>query len=264
MEHLTEDNNLRVKDDCDLFGTPLKAGHKMLIVSKQGSYNGLKMRVPPPEFEALMFFSALDSAAKAEVLKKMVVVGKSAFDNMPEVEISDANKNNFFLTCQNSMAAVVFSVGAIESWANKSIELHGVIEGVPKELVVRRKNKPETTILANLVASNPNINLRIKLFQLIPQIFSIEPLKEHSSIRDNVSCLVEERNAVMHMQSKLNISESEFDRVSYAIKLFKVNSFLAPETVLQYLSYVYSKSKIEPVLWFEVAKKELNNLKKAR
>lgn len=80
MEHLTEDNNIRVKDDCDLFGLPLKAGHKIICISKQGNFNGLKMRVPPPEFEALMFFTALESAAKAEVLKKVVVVEKSSFD----------------------------------------------------------------------------------------------------------------------------------------------------------------------------------------
>lgn len=262
MEHLTEDNNLRVKDDCDLFSLPLKAGHKIIVISKQGNFNGLKMRVPPPEFEALMFFTALESAAKAEVFKKMVVVETSSFDHMLEVETSDENRNKFFLACQNSMAAVAFSVSAIESWANKCIEIYGMNDGAPRELIIKRKGQPDKNVLANEVASDLGINLRVKLFQLIPQIFSIEPLKEHSKIRDNVSRLVEERNIVMHMQSKLSISNSEFDRVSYAIKLFKVSSFFAPEVVLQYLGYVYEKSTIESALWIDVATKELNKLKK--
>ena len=60
----------------------------------------------------------------------------------------------------------------------------------------------------------------------------------------------------------MSISNSEFDRVSYAIKLFKVSSFFAPEVVLQYLGYVYEKSTIESALWIDVATKELNKLKK--
>ena len=121
MKHFLEDNNIFVKDDTEAFGFSIAAGSKVTLTSKQGNFNGLKMRIPPPEFEALMFFSAFEAAARAEVIKKMVKVNNSDFDSMLEVESSDDNHKNFFAVCQNSMAAVTFSISAIESWVNKSI-----------------------------------------------------------------------------------------------------------------------------------------------
>jgi hypothetical protein len=63
------------------------------------------MRIPPPEFEALLFFSAFESAANAQVLKKSVKVSKSDADSLSEVGICEDNRSTFFSVCQNAMAA---------------------------------------------------------------------------------------------------------------------------------------------------------------
>lgn len=262
MEYLLEDNNITIAEDTDIFGISVDAGTKVIVVSKQGEFNGIKMRVPPPEFEALMFFNALESAAKAEVLKKMVCISKSSFDSLFEVSESESDRNNFFAACQNAMASVAFSISAIESWANKSIEILGQKDGKPTELTLQRPGKPEKKVLTNKIASDIGISIRVKLFQLVPQVFSIEPLKEHSTLRKQLINLIDERNIVMHMQSKVTVSNQDMDRVSYAIKLFKINSFNAPELILKYLDYIYSKSLIDKTEWISVAHKKLLNLKR--
>jgi hypothetical protein len=70
---------------------------------------------PPPEFEALMFFNALEAAANAELLKKHIKVSRSDFDKMAQIDHDTENMNKFFNMCQQSMAAVAFSISAIES-----------------------------------------------------------------------------------------------------------------------------------------------------
>ncbi len=262
MKHFLEDHNISVKDDTEAFGFSIAAGSKITCTSKQGNFNGLKMRIPPPEFEALMFFSAFEAAARSEVIKKMVKVNKSAFDSMLEVESSDDNHKNFFAACQNSMAAVAFSISAIESWVNKSIELYGLKDGQPSELILQRPGKSDRKVLTSKVASDLAIPLRAKLFQLVPQVFSVQPLKAHSTLRSNVNDLIDERNIVMHMQSKLSLEDQGFDRVSYAVKLFKTNSFLAPELVLKYVKFIYSKSEIPIASWVNVAGDEIEAIKK--
>ncbi len=262
MEYFLEDNNISVKEDTEAFGFSISAGSKVTCVSKQGDFNGLKMRVPPPEFEALMLFSAFDSAARAEVIKKMVKVNKSSFDSMLEVEGSEANHKNFFSACQNSMASVAFSISALESWVNKSIEVYGLKDGVPTELTLERPGKPDRKVLTSKVASDLRISIRVKLFQLVPQVFNVAPLKLHSTLRSNVSDLIDERNIVMHMQSKLSLENKELDRVSYAVKLFKASSFNAPDLVLKYVNYIYSKSDIQTASWVKVAESEIETIKK--
>ena len=262
MEHFLEDNNISVKDDTEAFGFSFAAGSKITCISKQGDYNGLKMRIPPPEFEALMFFSAFEAAARAEVIKKMVKVTKSVSDSMLEVESNDDNHKNFFAACQNSMAAVAFSISAIESWANKSIEVYGLKDGNPTELILQRPGQSDRKVLTSKVSSDLAIPLRAKLFQLVPQVFNVQPLKSHSTLRSNVNDLIDERNIVMHMQSKLSLEDQELDRVSYAVKLFKTNSFLAPELVLKYVKFIYSKSEIPTAPWVNVADAEIEAIKK--
>ncbi len=261
-DHFVEDRNFKVAEDTVLDGNTIDAGTKLTIVLGQGKYSGFKMRVPPPEFEALLFFSALESAAKAETLKKMIKVVKSDFDGLPQVDLDDQNKSTFYSMCQNGMASVAFSVSAIESWANNSIAIHGVKNGQPTELTLKRPNKSDRKIMSNLVASDPFIPIRPKLFQLVPQIFLCPQLKEHSTLRERVGNIVDERNIVMHMQNTLNISDEEVERVNYAVQLFKVNCFSAPEAILNYVSYVYEHSNIDEAPWVTVAKKDLEKFKK--
>jgi len=262
IDHFVEDKNIKVAEDTVLDGKVIDAGTKLNFVLRQGQYSGFKMRVPPPEFEALLFFNALESAAKAETLKKMIKVDKSTFDNLPQVDYEDQNRSIFFSMCQNSMASVAFSVSAIESWANNSIAIYGLNNGQPTELTMKRPNKPDRKIMSNSVASDLSIPIRPKLFQLIPQVFSCPQLKDHSTLRERVCNVIEERNIVMHMQNTLSISDEEVERVNYAVKLFKVNPFTAPEAMLNYVIYIYEHSIIEEPQWVTLAKKEIEKLKK--
>jgi len=261
-DHFVEDRNIKVSEDTEVDGRIVEAGTKLTFLLRQGQYSGFKMRVPPPEFEALLFFHALEAAAKAETLKKMIKVEKAEFDGLPQVSLEDQNSSTFYSMCQNGMASVAFSVSAIESWANNSIAIHGLNAGQPKELVLKRPNKADKKVKSNLVASDPNIPIRPKLFQLVPQVYSCPQLKEHSTLRKRVGEVVEERNIVMHMQNTLRVLDEEVERVNYAVRLFKVNSFLAPETILNYVSYVYEHSNIEEASWISVAKQQLATLKK--
>ena len=122
--------------------------------------------------------------------------------------------------------------------------------------------KTDRKVLTSKVASDLGIPLRAKLFQLVPQVFDVQPLKAHSTLRSNVNNLIDERNIVMHMQSKLSLEDQDLDRVSYAVKLFKTNSFLAPELVLKYVKYIYSKSEIPIAPWVNVAGTEIEAIKK--
>ncbi|MEG3755323.1 hypothetical protein [Psychromonas arctica] len=258
MEHLIEDNNISVTEDTVLpSGHLAKAGSKVTTVSAQGEYNGFRMRVPPPEFEALMFFNALEAATKAELLKKTIKVEKSSFDGMNQIDISNDNMAAFFAMCQQAMAAITFSISSIESWVNKSFVIHGMRDGVPVQLKMIRPNKPDRIISADKVAADLGIPIRPKIFQLAPQIFNAPPLKEHSVLKKTVGDLVDERNVIMHMQAKLSINSIEFGRISYAVKLFKVSAFHGPEQILKYLNYIYEKSHQSSPLWLETANKEL-------
>jgi hypothetical protein len=261
MDHFTEDKNIKLLKDCIFDGNTLKAGSKLNFLLRQGEYCGFKMRVPPPEFEALLFFNAIESAAKAETFKKLIKINMSTFDGLPEIDLGESNKTNFYSMCQSGMAAVAFSVSAIESWANNSIALHGLYKGKPTELTLERPGKTNRIILSNSVASDPSIPIRPKLFQLVPQVFSCPPLKEHSTLRNRVGEIIEERNIVMHMQNILKISDNEVERLNYSIKLFKVSSFVAPEAILNYITYIYDNSKIKEVVWASKARKELAILK---
>jgi len=258
MKKFIEETNAFVTEDTILFtGQKVEAGARITIVSSQGTYNGMNMRIPPPDFEALMLFSAIESARKAEELKKDIIISQSDFDGMDQIETNNINHSNFFTMCQHVMTAVAFSISAIESWANKSFITHGVKSGEPIKLTMKRPNKPDKIIFSNKISSDSNIPIRPKLFQLIPQVFNANPLKEHSTLKQSVISLVEERNVVMHMQSIVVIDNDEFERISYAIKLLKVSSFNAPETVLKYITYIYDKSKINEPAWVSLAKKEL-------
>jgi len=260
MDHLLEDINIRVSEDTEISGQIAKAGAKLTFLSRQGNFNGVKMRVPPPEYEALFIFSALESAAKAEVIKKLVDVTKSPVDGLYEVVIEDNNRERFFLMCQNAMAAVTFSISALESWANKSIVIHGIKEGKPTELIIQRPDKPDRKVMSDSVASDLSIPIRPKIFQLIPQVFNTDQLKNHSTLRQDLSQIIDERNIIMHMQQKLSLADKEIERVSYAIKLYKTKAFKAPDTVLNYMNYIYSRSDIEEAAWVVEARKELGSL----
>jgi len=261
-DHFVEDKNVKVARDTILDGRIIDAGAKVTFLSRQGHYSGFKMRVPPPEFESLLFFNALESAAKAETLKKMIKVVKSDFDGLPQIDLDDKNRLNFYNMCQNGMASAAFSVSAIESWANNSFAIYGLENGRPTELTLKRPNKSDRKIMSDLVASDTSIPIRPKLFQLVPQVFLCPQLKDHSTLKGKIGDVIEERNIVMHMQNTLNISDEEVERVNYAVKLFKVNCFSAPETILNYLSYVYDHSNIEEVMWVKKAKSDLAKLKK--
>jgi hypothetical protein len=262
MEYFLEDNNISVAEDTEVFGFSIAAGSKVICTSKQGDFNGFKMRIPPPEFESLMLFSAFEASARAETIKKMVSVQTSQFDSMLEVEDSELNRKNFFSACQNAMASVAFTISAVESWVNKSIEIYGLKDGNPIELILERPNKPDRKVLSSKVASDLRIPLRAKLFQLIPQVFGVAPLKAHSTLRSSINDLINERNVIMHMQSKLSLEDRELDRVSYAIKLFKTDSFKAPELILKYLNFIYSKSDISTAQWVSVAADENKTMRK--
>ena len=262
MDYFLEDRNIKLSEDTELNGEIFKAGTKLTFVSRQGEFLGFKMRVPPPEFEALIFFSALESAAKAQMLKKMIIVTKSQSDGLQEIEGNKSNQYNFYNMCQNAMASVAFSISAIESWANNAIAIHGFKNGKPTELLLSRPNKPNRIVLSDSVGSDTSIPIRPKLFQLVPQVFSTVQLKEHSKLKKQLGEIVEERNMVMHMQNKLSISDQQVERVNYAVKLFRTNAFLAPETVLKYISYIYKNSNIDEASWVSVAKKELETFKR--
>lgn len=262
MDHFFEDRNIKLSEDTELDGKIVKAGTKLTFVSRQGEFSGFKMRVPPPEFEALIFFSALESAAKTELLKKMIRVTKSQFDGLEEIDGSEANRSNFYSMCQNGMSSVAFSISAIESWANNAIAIHGLKNGKPTELRLSRPNKSDRIVLSDSIASDSSIPIRPKLFQLVPQVFSTVPLKEHSTLKKQLGEVVEERNIVMHMQNKLSISDQQVERVNYAVKLFRTNAFFAPETVLKYISYIYKNSNIEEAPWVSIAKKDLKIFKR--
>lgn len=263
MEHLIEDNNISITKDSLLpSGDFVKAGTGITTLSLQGEFNGFKMRVPPPEFEALMFFNALEAATNAELLKKSIKVGKSDFDRMAEIEISSSNRAIFFKMCQLAMAAVTFSISSIESWVNKSFVLHGEVNGKPVQLRLARPTKPDKLVLSDEIASDLRIPIRSKIFQLAPQIFEVPPLKDHSTLKKEVGGLIDERNIVMHMQAKLSIDRVELGRVSYAVKLFKASTFHGPEQILNYLNYIYERSSIAAPAWLAVANKELKAQRK--
>ncbi|GEM77172.1 hypothetical protein [Vibrio sagamiensis] len=258
MDYLLEENNISVAHDTVLPGGHfVKAGSKITIVSSQGEYNGYKMRVPPPEFEALMLFNALDAAFKAMQMKKVILTQRSSFDEIIEIDTSEENMQKFFAMCQQAMAAITFSISAIESWVNKSFILHGKYDGKPIQLLLEVPNKKPREVSSDKIASDRYIPIRSKLFQLAPQIFDVPPLKEHSSLKIAVSELVEERNIVMHMQSSLTINSLELDRVSYAVKLYKVSAFHGPKQILNYLNYIYEKSALPTPLWLNVANRKL-------
>lgn len=162
--------------------------------------------------------------------------------------------------CQHAMAAVAFSISAIESWANKSIAVYGIKNGQPIELTLERPDKPARKVLSDAVASDRRITIREKIFQLIPQVFNAEPLRYHSTLKKELIHIIEERNIVMHMQQKITLSDSEFERVSYAVKLYKTSAFKAPEIVLNYMNYIYRKSNTEEALWVTEARKKLKSL----
>ncbi len=262
IDHFVEDKNIKVTEDTELDGVTIDAGAKLNFVLRQGQYSGFTMRVPPPEFEALLFFSALESAANAETLKKMIKVEKSSFDGMIQINDEDSNRSLFYSMCQNAMASVAFSVSAIESWANNSIYLYGLKNGNPTELTLKRPNKSDRKVMSDSVASDISIPIRPKLFQLVPQVFSCPQLKEHSTLRKRLGGIVEERNIVMHMQNTINISNEEVERVNYAVQLYKVNSLMSPEVILSYITYIYDNSSIDEAQWVAVAKKEIAKLKK--
>lgn len=62
------------------------------------------------------------------------------------------------------------------------------------------------------------------------------------------------------MQQKITLSNSEFERISYAVKLYKKSAFKAPEIALNYMNYIYNKSNIEEALWVTEARKKLKSL----
>jgi hypothetical protein len=264
MDHFLEDSNIKVTKDTQLHDQIVKAGAKITIISKQGIFNGFKMRVPPPEYEALFISSALQSAAKAEEIKKMIKLSKSQYDGLYEVDIDEDNQTRFFQMCLNAMAAITFSVSALESWANKSIAIYGTKEGVPIELTIERPDKPDRKVISDKVASDQSIPIRPKIFQLVPQVFNSEPLTCHSTLKKEISDIIDERNIIMHMQQKLSLSNNEeFERFSYAIKLYKTNAFVAPEAATNYMNYVYGKSNIEEALWVTKARKKIKSLRKS-
>ncbi|WP_166267117.1 hypothetical protein [Marinobacter caseinilyticus] len=262
MKHLLEDNNIRLKEDADVFGRIAKAGAKVICVSKQGEFNGFAMRVPPPEFEALMLFNSLEAAGKAQTIKRLVETSKNEVDQILEVEVSETNHAKFFQACQNSMTAITFAVSALESWANKSIAILGQKNGEPSRLVIERPDKPNREVLSDQVPQDLKIPIRVKLFQLLPQVFEVAPLKASSTLRHQIIDLVEDRNIVMHMQQKLNLSNEEVDRVSFAIKLFKTNSFTPTEHAINYMSYIYESSDRGVPMWLQKAQSELKSLKR--
>lgn len=102
MDHFLEDNNVKVTKDSEIDGQIIKAGSKITIISQQGVYSGTKMRIPPPEYEALFIFLALKSAEKAEETKKKIEISKSSFDGLSEVDLDDNNQKSFF-SCANML-----------------------------------------------------------------------------------------------------------------------------------------------------------------
>jgi hypothetical protein len=263
MDHFLEDKNIKVAKDTKLYDKAVKAGAKITILSKQGVFNGFKMRVPPPEYESLFIDLALESAAKAEEVKKIIEISKSTYDGLYEVGIDGDNYTRFFRMCQNAMAAVTFAISALESWANKSIAIYGIKEGKPIELTIERPDKPVRKVMSDTVASDLSIPIRPKIFQLIPQVFNAEQLKYHSSLKKELGNIIDERNIIMHMQQKLTLSNNEeFERSSYAIKLYKINAFIALEIVLNYMNYIYGKSNIDEALWITYARKKLKSLRR--
>jgi hypothetical protein len=262
IDHLVEDKHVKVTEDTVLNGVSVDAGAKLTFILREGQYSGFKMRVPPPEFEALLFFNAIDSAAKAETLKKMIKVEKSSFDQMIQIDAEDSNRSLFYSMCQSAMASVAFSISAIESWANNSIHVYGMSNSLPTELTLKRPGKPDRKVTSISIASDSSIPIRPKLFQLVPQVFSCSQLKEHSTIRKRLGDIVEERNIVMHMQNTLNISNEEVERLNYAVQLYKVNSFVPLDVVLSYITYIYDNSPIEIAEWVTVATKEIEKLKR--
>ncbi len=262
MKPPIEDPNISVTQDSEVFGDLVGKGTKITIVSKQGEFNGQKIRIPPPEFEALMLQTAISSALNAVMIKKEIQCSKSKFDSVLSLDVNDENHFKFFEFCKHSMSSIAFSISSAESWSNKSIALLGQTENGPMKLIFKRPNKPEREVLSDSVASDRFIPFVSKIFQFVPQVFHVDELKESSTLRKDIKNLVEDRNVIMHMQQKLTLNNIESERASFAVKLFSVNPFRAPDAILKYMDYVYSHSGTNAPEWLEDLRLELKKSKR--
>jgi hypothetical protein len=262
MKPPIEDPNIKLTEDTDVFGTLHEKGAKITIVSKQGEFNGRRVRVPPPEFEALMLQTAVSSASKAADCKKSIRYSESIIDSILALDIDDENHLKFFEFCKCSMSSIAFSVSAAESWANKSIASLGEKNNEPMKLILERPGKSDREVLSNSVASDRSVLLVPKLFQLVPQVFGVEKLRESSTLKKNIKELIDDRNIVMHMQQKLTIEKIERERTSFAVKLFSSDPFKPSEGVLKYMNYIYDHSSADAPEWLTDLWGELNRSKR--
>lgn len=263
MDKLVEDEFLKVKDDF-IFGDQIApAGSKIQIVSKQGQFNGLTLRIPPPEFEGLLLNTAIDSAAKAFLMQKEIPTIKSDFDGIKEVELTSDAKRQFFQYCQQVMISSAFSVSAIESWANKTIQLLGRGKNLqPIKLEFENLKGKKSYFNSDQIASQRSITLVPKLFQLVPQVLNSKTLKPHSTLRKKLVTIIEDRNAVMHMQQDLNIDEQLIKRSDFAVKMFVTNPFDSVSTILKIINFFYENSDNEQPDWLAYNEQELTKIQR--
>lgn len=263
MDKLVEDQFLKTEKDFTYGDQIAPAGSKIQIVSKKGEFNGYQMFIPPPEFEGLLLNSAIDSATKAFLLKKEIPLTTSSIDNLKEVEISSEAKRQFFQFCQQAMISSAFSISAIESWANKTIQLLGKDNDLkPLKLKFENLKGKESFINSDEIASQRHITLVPKLFQLIPQVLNSKTLKPHSTLRQKLITVIEDRNAVMHMQQDLNIEEQLLKRSDFAVKMFIVNPFEAVTTTLKVIKYFYETSNHGQPDWLSYNEQELTKIQR--
>jgi hypothetical protein len=263
MDKLVEDQFIKIEKDI-LYGDQIApAGSKFQIVSKKGQFNGFEMFIPPPEFEGLLLNSAIDSAAKAFLMKKEITLIESTIEGLKEVDATSEAKRQFFQYCQQAMISSAFSISAIESWANKTIQLLGR-DSALKPIKLEFKNLKDKIFYysSDEIASQRGITLVPKLFQLVPQVLNSKSLKPHSTLRQKLISVIDDRNAVMHMQQDLNIDEQIIKRSDFAVKMFVVNPFEAVTTTLKVIKYFYDNSNHEQPDWLTYNEQELTKIQR--
>lgn len=262
MDRFIRDRNITVVEDTIVFGHQIKKGSKITIVSTAGEYNGFKMRVPPPEFEALFFDHALSAALVARNLKKQISIITSDFDGMPAIENTDKNYLTFFEFSQNFMASIAFTLSALESWVNNTIQSHVDEKNQPVkiEIEVEQKGKKRTiSELNTLIPNNRDFSISRKIFRVIPKILNVKELSEHNKLRKELNDLVEERNIIMHMQD----DAQQRNKINFAVSMYKRDDFYPIDLVLQYWNKMYYGTESMP-MWISDMIKRRDALKNIR
>lgn len=254
MDSFIQNRNVKTTKDADLFGRKVSKGASVRVISSVGDYNGFKMRVPPPEFEALFLDHALSASILASELKSKIRCSKSTEDGMYEIEIDSENYLKFFEFSQNFMASIAFSISALESWANNTIQSYVTDDYKPVLMeieVEENRNKKILKEFSNLIPSNRKFSIQRKVFRVIPIILNCGELSEHNKVRKEISTLIEDRNTIMHMQDNIN----ERTKINFAVSMFKRDNFYPVDLVVRYFNLLYKNAGSKPKWLIDIVEK---------